>query len=297
MGQQQPAVGVIGLGQMGGAMAANLVDAGFEVHGRDIDPQRVAACERAGARAAASPAEVAARAGVVITSLPSSAAFLEVLTGPGGIVPAGHAVTVVETSTLPLEVKIQGLQATEGTPVVLLDCPLSGTGAQALTRDLAVYASGDRDAISDCAPVFDGFARAHFDVGEFGNGSKMKYLANLLVTIHNLSAAEAMVLGRKAGLDPDQIVEVIGGGAGTSRMFDVRAPMMAARDYDGAGIQVRTFAKDVAIIGEFARSLDCPVPLFAASTAFYAAAAAQGLGEMDTAAVCEVLERMAGTRE
>src|SRR5207248_4474300 len=105
-----------------------------------------------------------------------------------------------------------------------LDCPISGTGAQAKGKDIVVYASGDRAAIARLEPAFLGFARKVYDLGAYGNGSKMKFVANHLVAIHNVAAAEAMVLAMKAGLDPHRVVEVVGSGAGTSRVFELRAP-------------------------------------------------------------------------
>ena len=161
----------------------------------------------------------------------------------------------------------------------MLDCPLSGTGAQAKVRDLAVYASGARSAYRRCVPVFEAFARTHYFLGPFGAGSKMKFLANLLVAIHNVSAAEALVLGMKAGLDPATMVKVLGDGAGASRMLQIRGPMMARNDYRDATMKVGVWQKDMRIITEFARELDCPTPLFAATTSIYNAAMALGFAE------------------
>ena len=181
--------------------------------------------------------------------------------------------------------------------MTLLDCPLSGTGAQARTRDLAVYASGPRGAYRRCVPVFEGFARTHAYLGEFGNGSKMKFLANLLVAIHNVSAAEALVLARKAGIDPALAVAVLGDGAGSSRMLQVRGPMMARGDYRDATMKVSVWQKDMKIIADFARALDCPTPLLSATAPIYDAAMEQGYAEADTASVHAVLERLAGVRD
>jgi L-threonate 2-dehydrogenase len=180
--------------------------------------------------------------------------------------------------------------------VTLLDCPLSGTGAQARTKDLAVYASGPRAACRRAVPVFEGLARAHYYVGAFGAGSKMKFVANLLVAIHNVSAAEAMVLAMKAGLDPALAYRVVGDGAGSSRMFQVRGPMMVAGDYSEAAMKVDVWQKDMTIIADFARELGCPTPLFQASAPFYTAALAAGRGKEDTAAVCAVLGELAGLK-
>ena len=290
---QAGTIGVIGLGIMGSAMSANLVKAGFSVLGYDMVAARRAALKRAGGRPARSAQDVGKRAPVVITSLPSAEALAEV---SAGLAAAGHAgQIVIETSTLPIEIKqaVKKRLAVRG--ITLLDCPLSGTGAQARTRDLVVLASGGRSAYRKCIPVFEGFARAHYLIGAFGDGSKMKFIANLLVAIHNVAAAEAMVLGMKAGLDPAQVLKVISNGAGTSRMLEVRGPMMVKGDYSDATMKVAVWQKDMKIIGEYARSIDCPTPLFLASAPFYTAAMAMGRGDEDTGSVCAVLEEMART--
>ncbi|HXF77946.1 MAG TPA: NAD-binding protein, partial [Usitatibacter sp.] len=173
--------------------------------------------------------------------------------------------------------------------VTLLDCPLSGTGAQAKARDLAVYASGPRAAVKRCAPVFAGFARSHFHLGEFGTGSKMKFLANLLVAIHNVSAAEAVALAERAGLDTALAVKVLGDGAGASRMLQVRGPMMARRKYRPATMSVKMWQKDMAIIAAFARDLGAATPLFDATAPIYDAAMERGFAGADTAAVHALL--------
>jgi 3-hydroxyisobutyrate dehydrogenase-like beta-hydroxyacid dehydrogenase len=122
----------------------------------------------------------------------------------------------------------------------------------------------------------------------------MKFIANHLVAIHNVAAAEAMVLGMKAGLDPHRIVEVVGSGAGTSRVFELRAPMMAQASYLPATMRSTTWVKDLDVIGAFASALACPTPLFALSASLHAGVLATGRGAEDTAAVCEVYADMAG---
>jgi 3-hydroxyisobutyrate dehydrogenase-like beta-hydroxyacid dehydrogenase len=181
---------------------------------------------------------------------------------------------------------------------VLLDCPLSGTGSQARTKDLIVYASGESAAISAMMPVFADFSRQAHDLGAFGNGMKMKFVANLLVAIHNVASAEAMVLGMKAGLDPKQIFKLIQAGAGNSRVFELRAPMMVEDRYDGDNLTMRvsTWQKDMKVIGEYAASVGCPTPLFSASEPIYRAALSTGHADEDTGSVCAVLEAMAGIK-
>jgi L-threonate 2-dehydrogenase len=162
------------------------------------------------------------------------------------------------------------------------------------TGDLVVYASGDPESIAAVKPLLLDFAREAHDLGAFGNGMKMKFVANLLVAIHNVASAEAFALGIKAGLDPKQILKLVKSGAGNSRVFELRGPMMAEGDYSDATMKISVWQKDMAIIDDFARNLDCKTPLFDATIPIYDAAMAQGLGAQDTAAVCAVLEEMAG---
>ena len=290
-GVSEQAIGVIGLGTMGSAMAASLAKAGCRVHGYDIVAARRAALKKAGGTPQASISRVARAAEVLITSLPSAGALHAVAAELGA-----KGRVVMETSTLPIDEKERARVTLAKKGVVLLDCPLSGTGAQARAKDLVVYASGDKRAYARAEPFMPGFSRAHHYLGAFGNGSKMKFVANLMVAIHNVSAAEAFVLGMKAGLAPETIYKVQAESAGTSRMFQVRGPMMVAGEYREATMKNELWQKDMKIIGEFAASLGVPTPLFNASAALYNAAMAQGYAKQDTAAVCAVLEAMARIR-
>ena len=285
---------MIGLGIMGSAMAANLMQAGYTVIGYDVIAARRRDHLRAGGRTARNVHDVARAAEVVICSLPSSAALLAVAGELAGV-PRGRRI-VIETSTLPIAVKEEARRRLAAAGTTLLDCPLSGTGAQARARDVVVYASGSRTAYRAVAPIMEAFSRAHYYVGPFGAGSKMKFVANLLVAIHNVAAAEAMVLAMKAGLDPAMTLEVVADGAGSSRMLQVRGPMMVRGDYSEAMIRLSVWAKDMTIIGDFARQVGCPTPLFAATAPIYTAAAAMGRDAEDTASVCAVLEQMASHR-
>ena len=292
MPQAKERVGMIGLGIMGSAMSANLVKGGFEVHGYDIVPAARRKLAAPGGKPCRSVTEVAKRCEIIVTSLPSSAALAAVAKEIAAA--RVRRRILVETSTLPLEDKLAAQKTLAAAGITALDCPLSGTGAQARTRDLVVYASGSKAAYLRCRPVFDAFARAHHLLGPYGDGSRMKFIANLLVAIHNVSAAEAMTLARKAGLDPQLVYRVVGDGAGGSRMFQVRGPMMVAEDYSEATMKVEVWQKDMAIIGAFAAGLDCPTPLFSAAAPIYTAAMASGHAREDTASVCAVLGEMAG---
>lgn len=292
-------VGMIGLGIMGSAMSNNLLKDGFTVVGYDVLDDCVQAHVQRGGVAGASVRDVAETAEIVITSLPSTRAFETVIWGDDGFLAAagGGSPVVVETSTLEIDVKQRGQDALKEAGIEMLDCPLSGTGAQARTKDLVVYASGDKQSHERCIPVFEGISRSSHYVGEFGNGSKMKFVANLLVAIHNASAAEALVLGMKAGLKPEDIFKVITDGAGSSRMFEIRGPMMVNNDYDDATMKVSTWQKDMRIIADFAAALDCPTPVFSSTEPLYKAAMEQGFEAKDTASICAVLEKMAGLPE
>ncbi|HXQ53745.1 MAG TPA: NAD(P)-dependent oxidoreductase [Stellaceae bacterium] len=287
-------VGVIGAGIMGGAIARNLAAAGLKVRGFDIDPARMAALKQGGVAPAASAAAAARGADLVLTSLPSVAALEATVANLVADAQAG--LVVAELSTLPIPDKERCRDRLAAHGIVLLDCPLSGTGAQAVTGDLAVYASGDEAAYAKAAPVFAKFARVSHYLGAFGNGSRMKFVANLLVAVHNVASAEAMVLGIKAGLDPDIIVKVIGSGAGASRVFELRAPLMAKSSYRPPTMKIDVWQKDMSIIGDFARALGVDTPTFAATAPVYDAAQAEGLGGDDTAAVCALLERRSGVK-
>ena len=289
--------GMIGLGIMGMPMSANMLKDGIVVYGYGgprSNAEKIASLEKLGGKGTRSPREVAEKTDIVLTCLPSVASLNDVISGKDGILSAGRKdIIVVETSTFPIEDKQKARNILQQAGIVMLDCPLSGTGAQAVRKDLAVFASGDKEVYEKCIPIFKGFSRVIYYLGEFGNGSKMKYVANLLVAIHNVSAAEAFVLGMKAGLDPQMIYDVVGDGAGSSRMFQVRGPLMVRGQYEPATMKVEIWQKDMKIIADFAARLDCPTPLLAASAAYYTAAMAQGRGGEDTAAVCAVLEQMA----
>jgi putative dehydrogenase len=282
-------VGIVGLGIMGSAIARNLVDRGWRVIGFDIDAVRRAELARANVTIADSVDQVARDAPVIMTSLPSPAAVKEVAQS---IADSGQSARiVVELSTLAIADKLRFESILKEAGHIALDCPLSGTGAQARNRDLVVYASGDRDAIVRCAELFSDFAKQSADLGKYGNGSRMKFVANHLVAIHNVATAEAMILAERAGLDPKIVVEMVGPGAGGSRMFQMRAPMMVEGVYEPATMKVSTWKKDMAIIAEFAEEIGCATPMFTLTQPVYTEAMTMGLGDQDTAAVFEVLKK------
>ena len=282
-------VGIVGLGIMGGAIARNLIDRGWHVVGFDIDPARRAELAQADVVVASDVAQLTREAPVIMTSLPSPAAAEAV----------AHAIAnsgqlsriVIELSTLSLADKLRFEAILKKADHIALDCPLSGTGAQAKVRDLVVYASGESGAIAKCMGLFADFAKQSADLGRYGNGSRTKFIANHLVAINNVATAEAMLLAERAGLDPKMVVDMVGPGAGGSRMFQMRAPMMVEGVYEPATMKVSTWKKDMAIIAEFADDVGCATPLFTLTQPVYAEAMSMGLGDQDTASVFEVLKK------
>jgi L-threonate 2-dehydrogenase len=287
-------VGVIGLGIMGGAFARNLLADGWRVLGYDIDPARRRALARAGVEMAADAGALAGAVRTIIVSLPNPAALgatVATIAGAGA-----RPLAIIEAGTFTLADKLEAARVLAAAGHIMLDCPISGTGAQAKTRDIVVYASGDAKTIRRLRPVLAGFARSAHNLGALGNGSRMKYVANLLVAINNVAAAEAMVLGMKAGLAPQTIYDMVRSGAGNSRIFELRGPMMVRNRYDDPTMKVALWQKDMCVIGEFAAALGCPTPLFSATQPIYDAALAAGHGPDDTASVCAVLEARAGVK-
>ncbi len=312
-------MGVIGLGIMGGAMSDNLLAAGFEVYGYDTDAERQRSFAGIGLSSAA---EVASRSDVVLLSLPSGEALSEVAeriatagkgaaagateqgaTAAGATEAATEGATgaaagvnrtpagpvVVEMGTLPLEVKQKAQERLAAVGLDVLDAPVSGTGLQAADATLVVYASGSRPAFESARAVFDVVAARSFYLGEFGNGSRMKFVANLLVAVNTVSAAEAHALGAAAGLDPSVTQEVIAAGVGSSRMFEIRGRMMVEGNYDPAA-RLAIIKKDAEIIAEYARALGVSTPLLDAVLPLYQRGTTSGLGDLDAAAVRRLFE-------
>ena len=264
-------VGIIGLGIMGGAFAKNLVQAGWRVIGYDISAARRREAARAGVEIARNAAELAAKVPTILTSLPKPQALIDSVRKIAAV--KLKRLLLVEMSTFAISDKEKAARVLAKAGHVMLDTPVSGTGSQAVARDL-----GGREV---------------YDVGAFGNGSKMKYVANLLVAINNVASAEAMVLGMKAGLPPQLIFDLITPGAGNSRVFELRAPMMVKGKYKDVTMKIDVWDKDMRVIGDYARKINVPTPMFDTSKGIYIKAMKSGFGAQDTAAVCAVLEKIA----
>lgn len=286
-------VGVIGLGPMGGNIAGNLLKKQFSVCGYDIKPECVEALDDVGLAALADSTAVAAEADIIITSLPSYAALQDVIERvikhdkPGQI--------MIECSTLEVGQKIEAHDRLKAAGKIMLDAPISATPAMLAKGMASIHISGEEDAYQKCVEVFEGFTASNFFVGEIGNGSRMKILANYLVHVHVAAAAECMVLGQKAGLTPELIHEVLTQSAGTSKMLEIRGAMMAKSDYrEGGGTMFKVYEKDAAIITEFAAEMRAPIDLYVSARQNFNAAMALGYDHLDTSAVCKAIETAVG---
>jgi len=285
-------VGIVGIGIMGTAMSRRMLNAGFEVHGYDTDADKLAEFERMGGHGKQSGGEVAAASELVIFSLPS---IPSLVAATEDVVAGAHdGLIAAEMGTFPIEAKQAAFDRLAQVGVELMDVPVSGTGLQAADGTLVVMASGSRQAFDRTACVFDVVGKSTHYLGSFPNGSMMKFIANLLVTIHNLSTAEAHALGIAAGMDPATVQKVIGDGVGSSRIFDIRGPMMVDDAYEPPSARLSTILKDAKIIQGFARANGAPTPLLDTALPIYEASDAAGLGSLDAAALLRYLENESG---
>jgi len=284
-------IGVIGLGVMGSAMSRSLLGAGHKVSGHDIDQEKESAAAAMGVTIFSSAGALAESSDLLVLSLPSISSLAEVSAEIAEQATTG--LICLETGTFPLAAKFAARNVLSEASVELLDTPLSGTGLQAEEGTLVVFASGNQEDCERAAPVFESIGRSTHYLGEFGNGSRMKYIANLLVAVHNLATAEAHVLGMAAGMDPALVQKVMEDGVGSSKIFEIRGPMMVSDDYPAAA-RLDIIMKDGRLIKDFAEGSGALTPLLDAALPVYAASSEAGLGDLDAAALCRYLEKQSG---
>lgn len=285
-------VGLIGLGVMGTAMSVHLIDAGFEVSGFDIDASRMDVLVASGGQRRSGPAEVAEHADLVLLALPSVEALDD---ASAGVAAGAHpGLIVAEMGVFPISAKQRACDLLAEAGVELMDVPVSGTGLQAADATLVVMASGSKEAFDATSSVFEVLGRTTYYLGPFPNGSIMKFIANLLVSVHTLAAAEAHTLGIASGMDPQLVQRVIADGVGSSAMFEIRGPMMVADTYVPPSGRLDIIKKDAGIIQAYASSIGVPTPLLNVAVTTYRAASQSGLGSLDAAAVCRHLEQIGG---
>jgi 3-hydroxyisobutyrate dehydrogenase-like beta-hydroxyacid dehydrogenase len=293
----KPRIGMIGLGIMGSVMADALLVSGFEVCGYDIEDKAKLRLRQAGGVACQNIEDVVRNADVVISSLATSKALAQVTqeVAQAARQHPSHAKIFIETSTLPIADKESCAAILKSVRISTMDCPISGTAVRMKDRAWTVFASGAKSTYPKILPILRIFTDNAPYVGAYGSGSKMKFAANHLVAVYNVAYAESVAFARKMGLDPQDMLSLFGNspvlGTGVMRL---RMAMMVERHYTPATMKIEVWQKDMEVIGDMAKSVDCPLPLFNACAAIYTAAMAQGLALEDTASTAEVLGLMAG---
>lgn len=282
-------IGMVGIGQLGLPIATNLLAAGFRVVGyRRRDREAFVGL---GGIALSSPAEVATEADFILTCLPSEDAQLDVMEGPQGLLAAlrpGH--TLIEMGTYERAFKERLAARIESKGARVLEAEVSGSPPLVLARKASLFLGGEPSLIEHCQPVLSAIADLQFRIGEFGSAVAMKLIANYLLTIHTLAAAEALNLGVRAGFSAEKVVEVIRQSAGGSTMFSVRAPMMASRSFQPAPGPLVTLEKYLEMAGALSADLGCASPLFSVAQSYFNRARELGMGEEDIAAVIKLIE-------
>jgi 3-hydroxyisobutyrate dehydrogenase-like beta-hydroxyacid dehydrogenase len=289
MTNQSTVVGMIGIGQLGQPIATNLIKEGFRVVGyRRSD--RAEFVQRGG-EALDSPQAVAREADVLLLCLPGEEASNQVMNGPQGVLAAlKPGQIVIELGTYSKAFKVEHARQIEKHGGRPLEAEVSGSPPMVLDRKASLYLGGPAELIAACKPVLDAIGPNQFHLGGFGSAVAMKLIANYLLTIHTLAAAEAINLGTRAGFDPKLVADVIKLGAGSSTMFTIRAPMMAARTFTPAPGAFSTLEKYLRLGGEMSKELGCASPLFSAAAPYFFRALESGMGAEDIAAVIKLIE-------
>ena len=287
-------IGIIGLGLMGSAFSHHLLQSGFKVQGFDIDEKRGRELHERGGTPVESPAAAASGARFVLTSLPNSDIVREVVLGPNGIAQgAAPGLIIADASTSrPEDSERLGAElAKRG--IGFLDAAVSGTSAMAWKKDLIVIAGGTPEAFEACKPLFAGFARAAYRMGPVGSGAMTKLVINLVLFGNRLALAEGLVLGMKAGLENEALLQVLQDGACSSKTMIDKGPKMLRGDYTPEG-HVRTSLKDARLALEQGQRFGAPMLVTTLWTQLQQAAYQQGLADKDSSAFIEVLRALGG---
>ena len=283
-------IGFVGLGNIGLPAALNLIKAGFAVVGHDLRPSVELA--EAGGIMAADPADIAA-CDIILQSLPTPGALEHSI---GALLPHLRPGQIIaDISSYPLEAKQAQAERVRAAGATMLDCEISGLPFMVSDRTAVLFCAGDPAAMERCAAVFDAFTVRHFYLGEFGAATKMKLIANFMVCAHNLLGAEALNLGRAAGLDPAQMVEVLKPSAAGSATFANKAPLMLSRAFDQGRGPFRHMFGYLERAVQLARDngVSGATPVLERVREVYARAAREDRHDQDIAAIIEVIEAMA----
>jgi len=288
--------GVVGLGSMGFGMAQSLLRAGLDVAGCDVGAEAVARFTAAGGRGAASPAEAAAGADMVVSVVVNAAQTEAILFGPQGVaqtLPEGAV--FISSATMDPEVARSLAARLEATGRHYLDAPISGGAQRAAEGALTILASGTPAAFARARPALDAMAAKVYTLGDAaGAGAAFKMINQLLAGVHIAAASEAMAFAARQGLDLKTVYDVITASAGNSWMFENRMPHVLEGDYTPRSA-VDIFVKDLGIIQDMARSARFPVPVAAAALQMFLAASGAGMGRDDDASVARLYALISGT--
>jgi 3-hydroxyisobutyrate dehydrogenase-like beta-hydroxyacid dehydrogenase len=289
-------VGFIGLGAMGGPMALNLAKAGFKLVVHDIDQSKTAPLRAQGAELAGNAEAVAAMVDRTILIVETTDQAESVIAGERGIIRSakpGHIVVCMSTID---PFAARGLaDRLKEKGILMVDAPVSGGTGRAQSGELSVIVGGDKEVIARCEDLFAAMGSRTFHVGPLGNGLAMKLVNNMLVQVNTVAVAEALVLGVKAGLDPQTIYEVVRVSTGASAAWELRVPRILKGDYEPGGT-IDISYKDQELETAFAKRLGVPVLLANVTQQVYQMARAQGLNKQDGAAVVKIFEQMAGVK-
>lgn len=292
-------VGFIGLGTMGGPMAANLARAGVRLVVHDVNPAAARAlAETGGAQVVDSPAEVAARSRVLFTCLPDDVAVRGCYLGPRGVVEGGNRGLVsCDCSTVSPEVTVEVHQALGARGITHLDTPMLGSQPQAVAGEIFFIVGGDESALEVVAPYLAVMGKRHMHVGPPGTGNRIKLIHNGLAAVTAVAVAEALATCVQAGVDPYVFYEVVrqGGGMAYSTYFERRARRILDGDFAPTFV-AQLMLKDARLALELARRVKVPAPLLEEAARTYEEAVAAGWGREDFSAVTHVIERRIGRR-
>ncbi len=289
-------IGFIGLGAMGGGMAANLAKAGFKVVGLDIDPKRTAALAEKGGTIVATPADVARAAKRVVTMVETTAQTEQVIMGPDGVLAGagpGHAVAMMSTIDPIATKRMHDDLKAKG--ITMVDAPVSGGAGRAADGSLAIICGGEKADFEGWLPAFEAMSANQFHVGSIGQGLALKLVNNMLIQTSTVAIAEAFVMGAKAGLDPKVMYDVIKVSTGASFALDFRVPRFLSGDFTPGGT-VDISYKDQELETAFGKALGVPLFMANISQQIYQMARAQGLNKQDGASVVKLYEQMAGVK-
>ena len=286
-------IGFIGTGNIGNPMARNLIEAGHQLVIYDLRPEVMENLLELGAESAESCEEVAARCSVVFTSLPGPPAVEEAITGVEGILEGGLIGTIhVDLSSNSITSVRRFVEIERGNGLIYIDAPVTGGVPGAEAGTLTVLGSGDPEAFERVRPLLDCIGSNVFHLGEAGAGCLFKLLNNVIILCGNQIVQEALVLGTKTGLDPEDLVEKLR--LGTARPYMGLAPYLLGKRFDNPSFTLRLAEKDVSLAIEAARANQVPMPVANAAHQTYLRALSAGLGEQSFLATLQAIEAAAG---